>query len=107
MVLESTLELDTLNVLLVLNLLLDVLVALKKLVVVSLSQLEALVEIGLELLFERVHLVLLLLNEFSLLSDDLLMSLLHVLLALVSLKLLASNLNLMSLLIPMVTNKMC
>ena len=107
MVLESTLELDTLNVLLVLNLLLDVLVALKKLVVLSLSQLEALVEIGLELLFERVHLVLLLLNEFSLLSDDLLMSLLHVLLALVSLKLLASNLNLMSLLIPMVTNKMC
>ena len=101
-VLEGTLELDTLNVLLVLNFLLDVLVALQELVVFGLSQLETLVQVGLELLFERVHLVLLFLNEFSLLSDNLLMSLLHVLLALLSLKLLAPDLDLMGLLIPIV-----
>ena len=101
-VLESTLELDALNVLLVLDFLLHILVALEKLVVLSLSQLEALVKVGFKLLFERVHLVLLSLDEFSLGSDDFLMSFLHVLLALFSLKLLASDLNLMSLLIPMV-----
>jgi hypothetical protein len=106
-VLESTLELDTINVLLVLNFLLHVLVALKELVVLGLSELETLVKVGLELLFERVHLVLLLLNEFSFLSDDFLMSLLHVLLTLLSLKLLASDLDLMSLLIPIVANKEC
>jgi hypothetical protein len=101
-VLERTLELDTLNVLLVLNFLLDVLVALQKLVVLGLSELQALVKVGLKLLFERVHLILLLLDEFSLGSDNLLMSLLHVLLALFSLKLLASDLDLMGLLIPIV-----
>jgi hypothetical protein len=98
-VLESTLELNTLNVLLVLDFLLHVLVALQKLVVLSLSQLEALVKVGFKLLFERVHLVLLSLDEFSLGSNDFLMSFLHVLLTLFSLKFLASDLNLMGLLI--------
>lgn len=102
MVLESTLELDALNVLLVLDLLLHVLVALQKLVVLSLSQLEALVQVGFKLLFERVHLVLLFLDEFSLSSNDFLMSFLHVSLALFSLKFLASDLDLMSLLIPII-----
>jgi hypothetical protein len=101
-VLESTLELDALNVLLVLDLLLHVLVALQKLVVLSLSQLEALVQVGFKLLFERVHLVLLFLDEFSLSSNDFLMSFLHVSLALFSLKFLASDLDLMSLLIPII-----
>ena len=101
-VLESTLKLDALDVLLVLNFLLDVLVALQQLVVLGLSELKTLVEVGLKLLFERVHLVLLLLDKFSLGSDNLLMSFLHILLALLSLEFLASDLDLMSLLIPMI-----
>lgn len=100
MVLEGALELDTLNVLLVLDLLLNILIALQQLVVFGLSKLEALVQVGLELLLESVHLVLLLLDELGLGSDDLLVSVLHVLLAFLLLELLASNLDLVSLLIP-------
>ena len=100
MVLKSPLELDALNVLLVLNLLLHVLVSLQELVVLGLSQLESLVQVRLELLLESVHLVLLLLDELGLGSDNLLVAILHVSLALLSLQLLAADLNLVSLLVP-------
>ena len=76
------LELDPLNLLLVLNLFFDVLVSLEKLVVLGFSELQSFIEVALELLFERVHLVLLLLDELGLSSDDLLMSFLHVFFAL-------------------------
>mmetsp|Transcript_13827 Transcript_13827/g.23587 ORF Transcript_13827/g.23587 Transcript_13827/m.23587 type:complete len:223 (+) Transcript_13827:20-688(+) len=92
--LEVLLEPDSLEVLLVLDLLLHVLVSLEQLVVLSLPELESLVEVGLELLLESVHLVLLLLDELGLSRDDLLVSVLHVLLALVDLHLLASHLDL-------------
>jgi len=62
--------------------------------VLSLPELESLVQVGLELLLESVHLVLLLLDELGLSRDDLLVSVLHVLLALVDLHLLASHLDL-------------
>lgn len=94
---ELLLKLDSLNVLLVFNLLLDVLVSLEQLVVLSFSQLESLVEVGLEFLLQSIHLVLLLLNQLSLSSDDLLLSLLHVLLSFLDLKLLSLLLDLVSL----------
>lgn len=100
MVLKSPLELDALNVLLVLNLLLHVLVSLQELVVLSLSELQSLVEVGLELLLQSVHLVLLLLDKLSLSSDDLFVAILHVSLTLLSLQFLAADLNLVSLLVP-------
>ena len=59
------------------------------------SQLQSLVEVSLELLLESIHLILLLLDEFGLRGDDFLMSLLHVLLSFLNLKLLAHHLHLM------------
>ena len=97
---ESALELDSLDVLLVFDLLLHVLVSLEQLVVLSLTELQSLVQIGLELLLESVHLVLLLLDQLGLGSDDLLVSFLEVSLPLLSLELLASNLDLVGLLVP-------
>ena len=96
----GALELDSLDVLLVLNLLLDVLVALKQLVVLGLSELKPLIQVGLELLLERIHLVLLPLDELGLGGNDLLVAALHIRLALNGLQFLAGHLDLMCLLIP-------
>jgi len=100
LVLESFLKLDSLNVLLILDFLLDVLVSLKQLVVLCLSELQSLIQIGLKLLLQGVHFILLFLDEFGLGIDDLLLPLLHILLSLLTLQLLAPNLNLVCLLIP-------
>ena len=100
MVLKSALELDALNVLLVLDLLLDVLVSLQELVVLGLSQLQPLVQVRLQLLLQSVHLVLLLLDQLGLGSNNLLVAILHVSLALLGLQFLAADLNLVSLLVP-------
>lgn len=100
MVLECLFELDALDVLLVLDLLFNVLVALKELVMLGLSELQPLIQVSLELLLQSIHLILLLLYELRLGGDDLLVALLHVRLALVGLHLLACDLDLMSLLIP-------
>lgn len=89
------LELDSIDVLLVLDFLLHVLISLKKLVVLGLSQLQSFVQVSLELLLEGIHLILLLLNEFGLRSDDLLLSFLHVLLSFLDFELLCLLLNLM------------
>lgn len=89
------LELGSLNGLLVVNFLLDVLISLKEFVVLGLSKLQSLVQVGLELLLEGVHLVLLLLNELGLGSNDLLLSFLHVLLSFLNLKFGCLLLNLM------------
>lgn len=99
MILERLLELDPLNVLLVLNFLLHILVPLQKFVVLGLPELKSLVQVGLKLLLECVHLVLLLLDELGLGSNDLLGAFLHVLLPLFGLQFLAPYLNLMCLLI--------
>jgi len=98
-VLESLLELDSFNILLVFYFLLDVLVPLQKFVVLCFSQLKSLIKIGLKLLLERIHFILLLLNELGLSGNNFLRSFLHVLLSFLGLELLASNLDLMSLLI--------
>lgn len=95
----SLFELDSLDFLLVFNLFFHVLVSLKELVVLGFSELQSFIEVALELLFERVHLVLLLLDELGLCSDDLLMSLLHVLFPLLAFQVLAFNLGFMRLLI--------
>jgi len=100
LVLESFLKLDSLNVLLILDFLLDVLVSLKQLVVLCLSELQSLIQIGLKLLLQGVHFILLFLDEFGLGIDDLLLPFLHILLSLLTLQLLAPNLNLVCLLIP-------
>ena len=80
---------------LVLNLLLHVLVSLQKLVVLNLSQSKSLIQVGFKVLLKSRHLVLLLLDELVLSSDDLLLSFLHVLLSLVSLHFVALVLDLM------------
>lgn len=99
MVLESSFELDSFNVLLVLNFLLDVLVTLKKFVMFSFSELQTLIKVGLELLLKGVHLILLLLDKLGFSSDDLLMSILHIFFSFFSFQILASDLDLMSFLI--------
>ena len=99
-VLESFLELDSLNILLVFNFLLYVLVSLEQFVVLSLTQLQSLVQISLKLFLESIHFILLFLDQLSFSSDDLLWSLLHVFFTLFSLQVLASDLDLMRLLIP-------
>ena len=63
LILERLLELDSLNVLLVFDFFFHVLVSLQQLIVLSLSQLESLIQIRLKLLLEGIHLVLLLLNQ--------------------------------------------
>lgn len=95
----SLFELDSLDFLLVFNLLLHVLVPLQKLVVLGFSELQSFIEVALELLFERVHLILLLLDELGLCGDDLLMSFLHVLFPLLAFQVLALNLGFMRILI--------
>ena len=96
---KGSLELGLLDVLLVLDLLLDILVALQQLVVLRLSQLEAFVQVGLELLLKRVHLVLLLLNQSCFGGNDLLVAIQHICFPLVRLHFLALNLDLVRLLI--------
>jgi len=65
----------------------------------GLSKLQPLVEVGLELLFKSIHFILLLLDQFGLRGNDLLLSLLHVLFSLVGLQFLAPNLDLVCVLI--------
>jgi len=67
--------------------------------VLSLTKLQSLVQVRFQFLFKGVHLILLLLNELSLVSNNLLRSFLHVPFTLFGLQLLASDLNLMCLLI--------
>lgn len=67
----------------------------------SLPELQPLVQVRLELLFESIHFILLLLDQFSLRGNDLLLSLLHVLFSLLGLQFLAPDLNLVRVLIPM------
>lgn len=93
---EASLDLDALKILLVLELLFHVLVALEQLVVLNLALLESLVHASLNLLAKGVHLVGLFLNQSCLGSNDLLVALLHVAIALLILHLLSLNLDLMS-----------
>ena len=65
------------------------------------SELQPLVEVGLELLFESIHFILLLLDQFGFGSNNLLLSFLHVLFSFFSLQFLTSNLNLVRVLISM------
>ena len=90
------LELVHLLLLLVLYFLFDVLVSLEKLVVFDLTQLQSFIEFFFQFFLESVHLVLLLLDELGLGSDDLLMSLLHVLFSLNRFQLLKFLLDIMS-----------
>ena len=62
MILESFLKLDPLNVLLVFDFLFNILISLKKFVVLGFSQLKSLIQISLELLLKSIHLILLGLN---------------------------------------------
>ena len=70
---------NSFEILLVFNLLFDILVSLKKFVVLSFSKLQSFIEVCLKFLLQSIHLILLLLNKFSFGSDDFLMSFLHVL----------------------------
>ena len=90
----------------ILQFLLDVLVALEKLIVLDLALLQALVHASLNLLAKRIHLVGLLLDESSLCSDNLLMALLHVAIALFFLHLLSLDLHLVSLSILLLTSEL-
>jgi hypothetical protein len=101
------LELVHLLLLLVLYFLFDVLVSLEKLVVFDLTQLQSFIEVSFQFFLESVHLVLLLLDELGLGSDDLLMSLLHVLFSLNRLQLLALLLDIMSILILLLLREIC
>lgn len=62
MVLEGFLKLNSLNVLLVFDFLFNILISLKKFVVLGFSQLKSLIQISLELLLKSIHLILLGLN---------------------------------------------
>lgn len=99
LVLESFLELNALEILLVFNLFLYVLISLQKLIVLRLSQLESLVQVGLKLFLQGVHFILLLLNELALSGNDLLGTLLHVFFSLLRLQVQADLLDLVSFLI--------
>lgn len=99
MVLERLLKLDTLYVLLILDLFLHVLVPLQQFVVLRLPELESLIQIGLQLLLQSIHLILLLLDKLCLRGDDLLGTLLHVLFTLFRFQFLASYLDFVGLLI--------
>lgn len=65
----------------------------------GLSHLQSLVQVGLELLLECVHLILLFGDQFSLGSDDLLLSFMHVLFTFQLLHLLALHLHFVGLLV--------
>lgn len=99
MVHEGTFKLNLLDVLLVLNFFLDVLVTLEQLVVLGFSQLQSLIKVSLELLFEGIHFVLLLLDERCFGGNNFLVPHLHVGLTLGRLLLLAADLDLVRLLI--------
>ena len=90
-------ELDSLQVLLVIEFFLDVLVSLEQLVVLVVSNLQLLRHESLLLFSKGVHLVLLLLDKFGFSGNDFLVSLVHVLFVLVSFELLAADLDLMGL----------
>ena len=92
-------ELVSLQSLRVLNLLLGVLVALQNLVMLLLALLEVLVHLIFESLSERIHLRLLLLHEFGFRGKNLLVAVLHVLLALAFLQLVSLLLHLVRVLI--------
>ncbi len=64
-----------------------------------LPQLEALVHPGLQLLFESVHLVILLLHEFCLRGEDLLVSRLQIVRSLLFLQLVGPHLDLVGVLV--------
>jgi len=98
-ILECPFKLVSLDILLFFDLFLNILVSLKKFVVFSFPQLKSLVKICLKLLFKGIHLILLLLDQFWLSSNDLLMSLIHVFVSLFSLHLPTSDLDFMSFLI--------
>lgn len=99
------LELVELLLLLVFYFLFDVLVSLKEFVVFDFSQLQSFIKISLQFFLKSIHLVLLLLDEFGLSSNDFLMSLLHVLFSLLGFKLLALLLDVMGLLILLLLSK--
>lgn len=99
MVLESLLELDSLNILLVLNFFLDVLVSLQQFVMLSLTKLESLIQVCLQFFLQSIHLILLFLDELGLSCNDLFRSFFHVFFPLFSLKFLTPDLDLMGLLI--------
>lgn len=93
----SFLKLDPFNILLVLNLFFHILVSLEKFIVLGLTELQSLIEVTLKLLFEGIHLVLLLLNQLGLGGNDLFVSQLHVFFSFLYFELLASSLDLMCL----------
>jgi hypothetical protein len=103
---EASLNLDALKILLVLKLLLDVLVALEKLVVFDLALLQSLIHACFYLLAKSIHLIGLLLDKGCLSGDNLLMALLHVAIALFILHLLCLDLNLVSLGILLLTGEL-
>ena len=92
-------ELVALQSLLIFNLLLRVLIALQNLVMLLFTLLEVLVHLIFETLSERIHLRLLLLHEFGFRGEDLLVAILHVLLALALLQLIRLLLHLVRVLI--------
>ena len=92
-------ELVAFQCLLVLDLFLRVLIALQNLVMLLLTLLEVLVHLIFESLSERIHLRLLLLHEFGFRGKNLLVAVLHVLLALALLQLVSLLLHLVRVLI--------
>jgi hypothetical protein len=90
-------ELDSLDVLLILDFLFHILVSLEELVVLGLSQLQSFVKVSLELLLECIHFLLLLCDELGLRSNNFLVTLLHILFSLVNFELLTFRLYLMGL----------
>ena len=101
------LQLVALERLRVFNLFLGVLVGLQDLVVLLLTLLQILVHLVFELLAQGTHLILLLLHEFSLGCQDLLVSCLHVRVALLLFELVCALLYLMSLLIILLLGQVC
>jgi hypothetical protein len=101
------LEFVALERLLVLKLLLCVLVPLQKLVVLRLTQLQLLIHPAFKLLTQRVHLILLFLHQLGLCSKNLLVSLVHILLALLLFDLVGALLDLMRLLVVLLLGQVC
>ena len=97
--LVSFFDLVAFKCLLVLELLLSILVALQDLIVLDLTELQALIHLTFELLTECAHLVLLLLHKLSFSSEDLFMAVFHIHLTLPLFHLIGALLHLMSFLI--------
>lgn len=93
------LQFISLQCLLIFQLLLRVLISLQKFVVLHLTQFQLLVHPALKLLAQRVHFILLFLHQFRFSCQNLLMSLIHVLLSLLLLDLIGFLLHLMGLLV--------